>query len=197
MKGLKITALILTAAIGASVLTACNNEKKPVSSGINIISTQNQGMAGEEMAIIDPNALTNNYVFKFNGISVTVNIDPKGVVDKLGEYKYDEKPGCATQGMNHYYIYGSSFTITAVPTDKKNYAIESIVFNDDSVSTGEGVVIGNTIEQVKAAYGEPTSSNENYLFEYIKGTSALRFIFDDDGKVQSIYYASNNQEENK
>ena len=42
MKGLKITALILTAAIGAAVLTSCNNPKKPVSSGINILSTQNQ-----------------------------------------------------------------------------------------------------------------------------------------------------------
>ena len=46
MKGLKITALILTAAIGATALTACNKEKKPVSSGINIISSQNQGMGG-------------------------------------------------------------------------------------------------------------------------------------------------------
>ena len=46
MKGLKITALILTAAIGATALTACKNEKKPVSSGINIISSQKQGGAG-------------------------------------------------------------------------------------------------------------------------------------------------------
>ena len=68
MKGLKITALILTAAIGATALTACKNEKKPVSSGINIISSQKQGGAGvdgENIAIIDPEAEKNNFIFKW------------------------------------------------------------------------------------------------------------------------------------
>lgn len=191
MKGLKITALILTAAIGAAVLTSCNNPKKPVSSGINILSTQNQGMGGDERAVIDPNALSNNFLFKFNGVTATVNIDPQTVVKELGEYAYDEKPGCATNGMNQFYTYnGGSFVITATPADEKakTYAVYTITLNDDSVSTAEGICIGNTVEQVKAAYGTNPVLDNGVALSYEKGTSSLSFLFDENGKVTSIIY---------
>ena len=103
MKGLKITALILTAAIGATALTACKNEKKPVSSGINIISSQKQGGAGvdgENLAIIDPEAEKNNFIFKYNGVSVIINTPMGNILKSLPEpTDYNEAPSCAGQGI--------------------------------------------------------------------------------------------------
>ena len=191
MKGLKITALILTAAIGATALTACNKEKKPVSSGINIISSQNQGMGGDAVATIDPNALSGNYVFKYNGTSVTVNIDAKTVIDKLGDFAYDEKPWCAGQGVSKYYTYnGGSIVITTAPMIKEKMdAVYTITLNDDSVSTAEGIFVGNTAEQVKAAYGTPALDNGTTL-QYEKGSSQLAFIMGEDGKIMYIIYQS-------
>ena len=191
MKGLKITALILTAAIGVTALTACNNEKKPVSSGINIISSQNQGMGGDAMATIDPNALSGNFIFKYNGVSVTVNIDSKTVIDALGEFAYDEKPWCAGQGVSKYYTYnGGSIVITTAPLVKEKIdAVYTITLNDDSVSTVEGIYVGNTAEQVKAAYGTPVLDNGTTI-QYEKGSSLLAFMFDEDGKIVSIVYQS-------
>ena len=185
MKGLKITALILTAAIGATALTACKNEKKPVSSGINVISSQSQGGAGvngENKATIDPNAASNNYVFKYNGVDIVVNSPMNAILGSLGNnYQYFEAASCAGQGISKFYTFnGGSVTIIATPAGK-DYSIYQIIISDDSVATTEGVCVGNSAEQVKAAYGEPVADkSDDTVFIYQKGTSTLMFTFEEN-----------------
>ena len=191
MKGLKITALILTAAIGATALTACKNEKKPVSSGINIISSQKQGGAGvdgENIAIIDPEAEKNNFIFKYNGVSVVVNTSMGNILKSLpSDYDYQESPSCAGQGIAKTYTYNNgSFSIQTNPVGKDD-SISMILLSDDTVSTAEGIFIGNTVEQVKAAYGNPDENSTEYSLAYIKGSSQLTFTIS-DGKVTTIAY---------
>ena len=187
MKGLKITALILTAAIGMAALTGCKNNKKPVSSGLNIISSQKQGM-GDVKAIIDPEAAKHNFIFKYNGVSVAVNSPMNDILGSLGNnYQYFEAASCAGQGISKFYTFnGGSFVISTNPVDTLD-SIAMITLNDDSVSTAEGIFIGNTVEQLKAAYGEPTS-NEGTTYTYEKGTSVLVFLVNDDGKITNIIY---------
>ena len=62
-----------------------------------------------------------------------------------------------------------------------------ITINDDSVSTAEGIFIGNTVDQLKAAYGEP-KENDGTTYTYEKGTSVLVFLVDDGGKITNIIY---------
>ena len=191
MKGLKITALILTAAIGATALTACKNEKKPVSSGINIISSQKQGGAGvdgENIAIIDPEAEKNNFIFKYNGVSFVVNTSMGNILKSLpSDYDYQESPSCAGQGIAKTYTYNNgSFSIQTNPVGKED-SISLILLSDDTVSTAEGIFIGNTVEQVKAAYGNPDENSTEYSLAYIKGSSQLTFTIS-DGKVTTIAY---------
>ena len=191
MKGLKITALILTAAIGATALTACKNEKKPVSSGINIISSQKQGGAGvdgENIAIIDPEAEKNNFIFKYNGVSVIINTPMGNILKSLpSDYDYQESPSCAGQGIAKTFTYNhGSFSIQTNPVGKED-SISMILLGDDTVSTAEGIFIGNTVEQVKAAYGNPDESSTEDSIVYIKGSSQLTFTIS-DGKVTTIAY---------
>ena len=89
MKGLKITTLILAAAMMAMPIAGCNNSKKPVSSGINIISSQSQnGLSGENAGMIDPNAAANNFVFKYNGVNVVVNTKMEDIEGKFDSKTY-------------------------------------------------------------------------------------------------------------
>lgn len=189
MKALKISALVVAAAICAMPLVACSNEKKPVSSGINVISTQSQvGQDGENKATIDPNAEANNFVFKYNGVSVVVNAPISKIIDSLGKnYTYMEAASCAGQGISKFYTFnGGSFVISTNPVGNED-SIAMIAINDDSVSTAEGVFIGNTMDQVKKAYGDPKDATETVL-TYEKGSSTLVFIFDESGKVTNITY---------
>ena len=59
---------------------------------------------------------------------------------------------------------------------------------NDSVSTAEGVCIGNTTDQVKTTYGEanPEDSTDD-TWVYDKGSSRISIGFTDQ-KVSSIYY---------
>ena len=189
MKGLKITALILTAALCAMPLTACSKEKKPVSSGINIISSQNQ-VNGENFAKIDPDAVKNNFVFKYNGVDIAVNSPMNDILGSLGNnYQYFEAASCAGQGISKFYTFnGGSFVISTNPVDNLD-SIAMITLNDDSVSTAEGIYIGNTVDQLKAAYGEPSSASTDTVFTYEKGSSTLVFQIDDEShKIISIVY---------
>ena len=89
MKGLKITTLILAAAMMAMPIAGCNNSKKPVSSGINIISSQSQnGLSGENAGMIDPNAAANNFIFKYNGVNVVVNTKMEDIEGKFDSKTY-------------------------------------------------------------------------------------------------------------
>lgn len=185
MKGLKITTLILTAAMLAMPLTGCNNQKKPVSSGINVISTQSQkGLEGENAGMIDPNAATNNFVFKYNGVNVVVNTkmgDIEGKFDSKSYKKTSQVSCIGAAGTDWVYTFnGGSVTIIATPAGK-DYSIYQIIISDDSVATTEGVCVGNSAEQVKAAYGEPVADkSDDTVFIYEKGTSTLMFTFEEN-----------------
>ena len=66
-----------------------------------------------------------------------------------------------------------------------------VMLCDDTVATAEGVYIGNTAEQVKAAYGEPDAEKStDKLLYYFKGSSFLQFELDDKGVVVGITYFS-------
>ncbi len=186
MKVSKITALVLAAALSATMLSACSKEKKPVSSGINIISSQGQG--GDMRFVVDPNAEANNYYFVYNDVKVIIGVQVDKVVAALGNnYTYTEAASCAGQGISKIYTYnGGSFSIETQPVDTADY-ISTINFGDDSVSTAEGIFIGNTVDQVKKAYGEPAKDSTDETLIYEKGSSRITFSIE-DGKVTSIFY---------
>lgn len=191
MKASKITALILAAALCAMPLTACNKEKKPVSSGINIISSQGQaGVNGDSRFVVDPNAEANNFFFKYNDVKVVIGITIDKVLSGLGNnYTIQEAQSCAGQGTALNYIFnGGSFTIETTPAGSANY-ITMIALGDDSVSTAEGIFIGNSVAQVKAAYGDPIADSTEESLMYDKGSSRLTFVIDaEEQKVTSIFY---------
>ena len=67
----------------------------------------------------------------------------------------------------------------------KDY-VNSILLTDDSVTTPEGVYIGSSDADVRAAYGEDAGTLSGALC-YTKGGTDLNFILE-DGKVISIEY---------
>ena len=79
-----------------------------------------------------------------------------------------------------------SFVVSTNPVGNED-SIAMITINDDSVSTAEGIFIGNTVEQLKAAYGEP-KENDGTTYTDEKGSSVLVFLVDDSGKITNIIY---------
>ena len=126
------------------------------------------------------------YVFTTgDGVTVSVDEDMAQVLTDLGEAQsYFEAESCAFEGLDKTYTY-PGFVITTRPEGEKDY-VNSIRLTDDSVSTGEGIYIGSTEADVKAAYGEDGGADQGML-SYTAGGVSLNFILE-GGAVISIEY---------
>ena len=71
--------------------------------------------------------------------------------------------------------------------EDKDY-ISAIIFKDDSITTAEGIAIGETKAGVEAVYGTDYEEQGSMLV-YQKDGMKLSFIFDGD-TVTSIQYAT-------
>ncbi len=122
-----------------------------------------------------------------DGFVISVNMDIRDVLSQLGEpLKYVESPSCAYIGFDKTYTY-SGFAITTRPEGENDY-INLIILTDDSVTTPEGIFIGDDANNIKAVYGVPVKENDN-LISYKDGYTLLNFVLK-SGEVISIEYLS-------
>ncbi|MCD7810037.1 MAG: hypothetical protein LUH02_11925 [Erysipelotrichaceae bacterium] len=127
------------------------------------------------------------YVFEYNNVEIAMNEDTSTFLDDLGEeLSYYEAESCAFDGLDKTYTY-SGFQLITYPIDDEDY-VSSIVLKDDTVSTPEGISIGDKKSAVEEVYGtDYEDDNGSYL--YTKGDSTLQFIFEDD-YITAITYTA-------
>ncbi len=192
MKFTKVAALVLSLSIAGFSVAACSNEPEPVSSDVNIISTQAQGQNNtattSRVGYIDDNAESENYVFVYNGVNIVVNTEMDESKFSASDFEVQEDASCAGQGLALLYTFkGGSFTVATAPSVSGPWPISIITLFDDTVTTKAGIYIGQNIDEAKAVYGEPTTATEGAYF-FQKGSSQLVFIVDGDGRISSIQY---------
>lgn len=174
----KLAALLM--AVSLLMLAGCGNDEKVIGgSGQNSDSQQSGGAAGTSQD-------AKGYVFTYNGTAIAVDADAAPIVASLGEAaSYFEAASCAFEGLDKIYSY-SGFDLNTYPSGDKDL-VSAIVFRDDTVSTAEGVCIGDTLEKVKQVYGEGYTEEDGMLV-YEKDGMKLCFILKED--VAAIEYRS-------
>lgn len=127
------------------------------------------------------------YLFAAKGVTVSIDAEAGPITEQLGEpLSYFESESCAFEGLDKIYTY-SGFELDTYPKGGKDY-ISAVVLTDDTVSTPEGIAIGDSLEKVKEAYpGEYTEICS--MLRYEKGGMTLSFIIQDN-EVKSIEYRS-------
>lgn len=128
---------------------------------------------------------TGVFSFVTNGTEITIDENMADVLAALGEpQSYFEAASCAFEGLDKTYTY-AGFIVTTYPDGDRDF-VNSIRLTDDSTTTREGIYIGCTADQVRAAYGESNDGPIGSL-SYTKGDTVLNFILS-DGVVISIEY---------
>lgn len=129
----------------------------------------------------------NGYVFGYKDVEIVIDTEANQYVEKLGDpVSYYETPSCAFDNLDKFYTY-QGFEVDTYYMDGKDLVL-GVVFLDDTVSTKEGVCIGDVQDKVTSVYGEPTQKTDNSA-TYQKDNMKLVFIFK-DSKVASIEYKS-------
>lgn len=127
-----------------------------------------------------------SFAFVHNNVKITPNdlVDP--LITALGsDYAYHESPSCAYIGLDKCYVY-KGFSIYTYPDDNAVDHVLQVVLTDDTLSTPEGLIIGDTAEKVVELYGtDYAESNGSYA--YTSGKTSLMIIMEND-RVVSIQY---------
>jgi len=127
------------------------------------------------------------YVFKSGDVTVAVNTPAEATISKLGTYKnYGESPSCGEfDGTDKVYTY-AGFRVYTEP-GKSADVINKIELIDDSVKTPEGVYVGMSAEDAKAAMKSATPTERGTSLVYTANGVELTFVCR-DGYVTSIQY---------
>ena len=128
-----------------------------------------------------------NYSFKSGEVGFSVNHDADAVIEKLGDpIDLVETPSCGGGAEpDREYTY-AGFKFNTVNENGVNKIVK-IVLTDDSVSTPEGITIGDGREAVIETYGEDFTENASGTLTYTDGATKLMFGIS-DGCVSAIHY---------
>ena len=128
-----------------------------------------------------------NYVFKSGDVEIKVGGEANAVVSALGEAQnLVETPSCGGGAEpDREYTY-AGFKFNTVNENGANKIVK-IVLTDDSVSTPEGITIGDGREAVIETYGEDFTENASGTLTYTDGAVKLMFGIT-NGCVSAIHY---------
>ena len=164
------------------MLSGCG-EKEKVITGNNTNKNSQEQMTDDKA--VNSEASKKGYVFKAGDVEIEIEAEAQAYIDALGEPKsYYEAPSCAFGDLDKIYTY-NGFELNTFSEGGKDY-VSAVILKDDSVSTKEGVYIGDSVDKVKETYGEHTSKTDKAVV-YAKGNMKLCFFIEDD-VVVSIEY---------
>lgn len=127
------------------------------------------------------------YTFAYKDVIIEMDADAAPIIEQLGEPdSYFEAPSCAFEGIDKMYTYGG-LEVDTYPTDDKDY-ISSVIFKDDTLTTMEGIGIGDSVSSLEEAYGTQWS-DEDGMMVYEKDGMKLCFIVAEDSVI-SVEYRS-------
>lgn len=125
------------------------------------------------------------FEFKTGNGLIKVNMTAKDALAIAGEYKeYVEIPSCVYTGYDKMYIYGG-YEINVNTIDGED-VVTRIILTDDSVTTKEGLFIGDSVKKMKSLYGTSYVLDEG-IYEYSKDDGKLYIGVRDDAVISIEY----------
>jgi hypothetical protein len=187
------------------VLAACGSEPNRVAGEVqnleqssptggagNSVPNAGAGSSSDDSGNASVQTASTGYAFTHGGTTISVDADFAPLLTSLGEPRsYFEAASCAFEGLDKMYNYGG-FTVNTYPQGDDDF-VSSIIFNDDTVATPEGLRIGSSFAEMENLYGS-AQANESGQIIYQKDGMKLGFILRDE-RIVSIEYLSSVLEE--
>lgn len=119
----------------------------------------------------------------YHGVTLTVGMAEEEALAALGDgYTLSEAESCAGEGVDRMYTYPSMRLYVFAPGEG-SATVSSVSYTDDGVETN-GMRIGSTADEVRAALGEPDEASESALI-YRREAIVLRVTLR-DGRASDI-----------
>ena len=174
--------LAIAMIMSAVALTACGSSSDNTST---TAETTTAAAAADEATTAAAASSTDQYAFTYKGTVISMKADAASIIEALGEPKsYTEETSCAFEGLDKNYTY-TSFILTTYP-DGDTDRVNSLTLKDDTVSTADGICIGDSKDKVEEVYGADAFNGVN-AYIITEADASLTVILEND-KVSSIQY---------
>lgn len=185
--------LAVLMAAGLLALAGCGESERVIDGNVVNVTTGSrpEEMVSEQESVPTSEQQTQTvasrgYVFVTGGVTVEVDADMGPILETLGEpASYFEAASCAFDGLDKIYTY-NSYEIDTYPSQDRDL-VSAVILKDDSVTTAEGICIGDSLEKLLETYGD--GAQESGMRVYEKDGMKLCFILQDDSII-SIEYRS-------
>ena len=175
--------LAIAMIMSAVALTACGSSSDNTSTTAE--TTTAAAAADEATTAAAAASSTDQYAFTYKGTVISMKADAASIIEALGEPKsYTEETSCAFEGLDKNYTY-TSFILTTYP-DGDTDRVNSLTLKDDTVSTADGICIGDSKDKVEEVYGADAFNGVNAYI--ITETDASLTVILENDKVSSIQY---------
>lgn len=125
------------------------------------------------------------YYITYKGTKIELDRKADSVLSALGTPKSTASLGdCGGFGTQTKYVYNDIVVYTL--KNDNGETIDQITLSNDIVETEKGICIGDSSDDVIAAYGEPNTKTDSKL-EYQKGSLYIKFGLE-NGDVKSINF---------
>lgn len=172
-------------------LSACGGDPAPVNSPAGDLP-QASDQLGEDLPTVPTPKAGSQFVFTYKDCPLPMNAEFGPLLDYIGQPdSYFEAASCAFDGLDKTYTYGQIEILTYPDEEKAGVDyISSLRLLDGSVSTPEGISIGDKASDVVAAYGNDYDDLGNQ-YSYLDGDTFLNFLLDGDTVISIEYIAIN------
>lgn len=186
--------VLMLALLMLLVVSACGSEKSDVAPA-GKEPVKEEGAAEPEKAVApaeDDKAESAGQEAGFdlnvNGVDIAMEAEAGPVLEALGEYEsVFDMDSCAGLGTMRYYSY-PGFELGTYEMEGRGELIYSLMFTNDLMETAEGILLGSTPAEAKAAYeGEYTEDGSALKID--RGNCRLSIISDENA-VTMIEYVS-------
>ncbi len=134
---------------------------------------------------VSPTQSPKNY-YEFQG--VRVGSAWKDALEILGDYE----DRLETDAVFTDYVFSQYMVVTYKQDNRE--VVHTIRLRSDGVTTEEGATVGDTKDAVIEKQGETYTTDQFGNMIYVKKTTVLKFLIDEDGFVFSIEYYENSEE---
>jgi len=126
-----------------------------------------------------------DFALVYNGVTIQMDQDMDYLLPLLGEpLGVFEAPSCAFDGIDR--IFGFAGIQIHTYPDGDLDRVHTISFLNDSITTVEGITLGNSWEDVLAAYGSDYEQDIT-MFTYTINRTTLSFFVEGDMVIGVIY----------
>ena len=172
-------ALFLTCVLALSACGTTDVDVPPAVSGDDVADTT----AAPDLTPPAVYGLTVGDTFLYPGADPSVLTALGEPQDKL------EAKSCVHEGYDRVYYY-AGYEVNTQPTADGREVIVSVYLTDDSMTTAEGIRIGDSADAMKNTYGDADGASGVYSYTKTDASvsSTVNFAVDGEGYITSIYY---------